>query len=53
VVIITDGRGAAVTAITDKPSLDSPFVVSIARTMRESQRRERVAPMRRGRFSGH
>ena len=52
VVIITDGPGAAVTAITGKLSLDSPSS-SIARAIRELQRRERVAPTRRGRFSDH
>jgi len=50
--IITDGTEAAVTtSVTDKASLSpsSP----IARTIREWQRCERVAPSRRGRFGRH
>jgi len=48
--IITDGTEAAVTtSVTGKASLYSPSS-PIARTMREWQRCERVAPSRRGRF---
>jgi hypothetical protein len=53
VVIITDGPGAAVTAITGKLSLDSLIAIPLPGRSGELQRRERVAPMRRGRFSGH
>ena len=51
----TDGTEAAVTtngiAITDKPSLDSLIVIPLPGRSGELQRRERVAPTRRGRFS--
>ena len=52
---ITGGTEAAVitsTAITDKPSLGSLIVIPLPGRSSESQRRERVAPTRRGRFSG-
>ena len=53
VVIITDGTEAAVTtSVTDKASLYSPSS-PIARTIREWQRCERVAPSGRGRFGRH
>src|SRR2546429_3562399 len=51
-VIITDGtEDAATTSIAGKPSLDSLIVIALPRAKRELQRRERVAPSRRGRFS--
>jgi hypothetical protein len=50
VVIITGGPGAAVTAITDKYSLDSLIVIHCP-AISGIQRRERVAPSRRGRFN--
>ena|SRR5438034_6228025 len=52
--IITDGIEAAATtsiAITDKPSLNSLIVIPLPGRLSELQRRERVAPTRRGRFS--
>lgn len=51
---ITGGTGAAAItsiAITDKPSLNSLIVIPLPGRSGELQRRERVAPTRRGRFS--
>ena len=52
--IITGGTGGAATtniAITDRPSLNSLIVIPLPGRLSEWQRRERVAPTRRGRFS--
>jgi hypothetical protein len=50
VVIITGGPGAAVTAITDKYSLDSLIVIHCPGDTRMTATRT-VAPSRRGRFN--
>lgn len=55
-VTITDGTEAAVTTngttiAAGKVFAGFAFVIPIARAKRELQRRERVAPPRRGRFS--
>ena len=47
---ITNGVTIAATTI-GKPSLQFGIAILIARAMHELQRRERVAPARRGRFS--
>ena len=53
-VIITDGTEDAVTiAITGNAFAEFAYRHPIARAIGELQRRERVAPTWRGRFSGH